>query len=178
MKDNDNFSNEDPPVDGVPLLGAGACFKPPGDCFDVVRGVLVPRAVRAFTPAEQDWLDRLTYGPFGKPLKASARSMKDRSMDNVRKTIQIIELNGRANGCILPMDTLGEILRSNKTSERVIDCLIKGRVMESNKFYSWRNGIATRYKISLGFKLANTVHRIKEKLAANRELDAILDELE
>jgi DNA-binding transcriptional regulator YhcF (GntR family) len=197
---NDSFHDDSSPLEDVPEM-AGVRFKPKGGSSSKIhKSIIVPDAVRAFTPPEEEILFRLKYGPSQKPLEPSKRAKKSIALDNVKLVIHVIELNTvnrgpmKKRGAMLAIHELAKMLGGSvKTTSRVLDCLMDGGIVEVNRHFDVTRQIARRYKVSDRFKNAAVISRIKRnqevarvrkiKAAADselldREIEALLDSVD
>lgn len=119
-----------------------------------------PNKNRKFKESEIELLGKCKFR--SKTLEKSSIQANDR----IRTFISLIENNptDKKGYTHIPSKFLGKLFKSQQMVSNIFECLINGGIMEVNNYYYREAGICKGYRLSLKFKICETIHLLRKKL--------------
>lgn len=119
-----------------------------------------PKINREFKESEIEILGKCKFR--SKPLERSSVQANDR----IKTFISLIENNpkDKRGYTHIPSKFLGKLFKSQQMVSNIFECLISGGILEVDKYYHRESGISKGYRLSIKFKICETIHLLRKKL--------------
>jgi hypothetical protein len=119
-----------------------------------------PKIRRKFKESELEILGKCKFR--SKNLNKSSCQANDR----IKTFICLIENNpkDKKGYTHIPSKFLGKLFKSQQMVSNIFECLISGGILEVDKYYYREAGISKGYRLSLKFKICETIYLLRKKL--------------